>query len=146
MGGGARRRDVDRARSGQVSTVTRGKTGIAAVSRLPGMNGELRRAVAMMNHAELTKIAVNIHQQLGLVRFHVGDPRSCPRGWPDEMYFGPGGMIFREIKTVTSRLEHDQATWGRVITEAGGDWAVWHPRDFASGLVDHQLTEIARRR
>lgn len=51
-------------------------------------------------------------------------------GFPDLTLVKPGvGILYRELKSDTGRLNANQEAWGNLITKAGGDWAVWRPRD-----------------
>jgi hypothetical protein len=51
-------------------------------------------------------------------------------GFPDLTLVKPGcPILFRELKSDTGRLNANQEAWGNLIQKAGGDWAVWRPRD-----------------
>lgn len=80
---------------------------------------------------------------LGLDVQHVYDSRRCwLPGWPDLVIFG-SAVLWRELKREGEDPTADQRRVGRVITRAGGDWAVWRPCDLLDGTVDAQLTAIA---
>jgi hypothetical protein len=69
------------------------------------------------------------------------------RGFTDLMIVGPGGVIFRELKTEAgmrpgARLRPDQTTWRYRLTAAGQDWAIWTPKDRASGLIESELCAL----
>jgi hypothetical protein len=49
------------------------------------------------------------------------------QGFPDLLLVRER-IIFREIKTDTGQLSHEQRAWGRWLTAAGQDWDVWRPR------------------
>jgi hypothetical protein len=51
-------------------------------------------------------------------------------------------ILFRELKTRDGELEPDQRRWGSRITRTGGDWAVWRPADWHTGVIRRQLTAI----
>jgi hypothetical protein len=50
------------------------------------------------------------------------------KGWPD-LCLVRDRILFRELKTGKATLEPDQELWRDRIIRAGGDWALWHPRD-----------------
>lgn len=58
----------------------------------------------------------------------VGDPKQS--GFPDYVFVRER-IIYRELKRDNTYLKPTQKAWGQAITEAGGDWAVWRPRDWA---------------
>jgi len=101
------------------------------------MEEELREKVTAMCKAR------------GFLCHHSHDSRrdadSAP-GWPDCVIVGPGGVLFRELKSETGRLEVPQRRAGSLITQAGGNWAVWRPEHLDSGLIALQLAEIGRPR
>ena len=53
------------------------------------------------------------------------------KGWPDLVLVNPerGGVLFREVKSDTGRLDDDQALWRNWLVSAGADWGIWQPRD-----------------
>jgi hypothetical protein len=74
---------------------------------------------------------VDLAVMLGWRHFAVRDSRGCPAGWPD-LVLVRDRLIFRELKTSTGRLTDQQESWGRSLTGAGCDWAVWRPDDWAT--------------
>jgi hypothetical protein len=68
------------------------------------------------------------------------------KGYPDLTAVGPGGVIWRELKTDTGRLSEEQKLWIRRLVEAGADVAVWRPRDLADGTIAATLARIAKPR
>ena len=68
------------------------------------------------------------------------------KGYPDLTAVGPGGVIWRELKTERGRLSPEQCLWIERLTEAGADVAVWRPKDLASGLVAATLARLAKPR
>jgi hypothetical protein len=66
-------------------------------------------------------------------------------GFPDLMFVGPGGLMFRELKTEDGKargLRSTQTTWKWRLKAARQDWAVWTPADLASGRVDAELAAL----
>lgn len=66
------------------------------------------------------------------------------KGFPDLLIVGPGGLIFRELKSTKGRLTADQAVWRDRLLAAGQDWAIWRPADWDSDRIRAELRELAR--
>lgn len=64
-------------------------------------------------------------------------------GFPDLVIVGPGGILYREMKTDAKYPSPAQRAWGAKLTEAGGDWGVWKPKDLLSGLIHAELKGVA---
>jgi hypothetical protein len=69
------------------------------------------------------------------------------QGFPDLMIYGPGGVIWRELKTDAGMapgrgLSTSQVTWRDRLRASGQDWDVWTPRDLRAGHVGRQLAAI----
>ncbi len=99
-----------------------------------------------MTEAELQEHVRLMCAQLRLYHYHPHDSRRSAPGWPDSVIIGPGGIIFRELKTQTGRLSADQKHVGYLLTAAGLSWAVWRPSDLASGTIGRQLAALAGHR
>lgn len=95
-----------------------------------------------MNHAELQANVFLTARRLGLHVHHCGMLGS-QRGFPDLVVIGRGGILFRELKVPPDATSHDQRLLGYTIQASGGDWAVWRPEDWASGLIDKEMTSCA---
>lgn len=99
-----------------------------------------------MTGAEMDRQVAALLEELGLRGFHVNDSRRIPRrvgvGWPDWVIVGRR-IIFRENKGSNDVLSPAQRAMARTIMHAGGDWAVWGPRDFYGGLVRAELEQLA---
>ena len=68
---------------------------------------------------------------------------GASKGFPDVMIVGPGGVLFRELKTYAApNLNPGQTTWRYRLQAAQQDWAVWTPRDLDSGRVDAELVAL----
>lgn len=66
------------------------------------------------------------------------------KGWPDLTIVGPGGILFRELKSPTGSRSPEQRKWAEWLAEAGQDVAVWKPRDLVSGRIQRELETIRR--
>lgn len=82
-------------------------------------------------------------RDMGLWGYHTRNSIGSERGWPDWVILGPGGGLFRELKSERGSLSPDQRRVGSKLTRAGYDWAVWKPRDLYSGVIAAQLARIA---
>ncbi len=96
-------------------------------------------------HDELLEaIAELVDEQPGLVAQHFPVVNgSWSKGWPDLEIIGPGGVLWREVKTARGRLEPAQWRWGQLLLAAGQDWAVWGPADYPE-TIREQLTQLAQ--
>ncbi|MEU9022328.1 hypothetical protein [Actinomadura sp. NPDC048394] len=83
-----------------------------------------------------------VEHGLMLSSFHVPDSRGMTRGLPDWVIIG-GHVLWRELKSATGGLRPEQWTIGHALLQAGQDWAVWRPRDLASGRIAAELQRAA---
>lgn len=60
-------------------------------------------------------------------------------GYPDLTIAGPGGVLFREVKSDKGKLTKDQLVWLALL---GAD--VYRPCDWMSGRVERELKAISR--
>lgn len=95
-----------------------------------------------MTEAELQQLVAQACDKMGLLHYHTHDSRRSERGYPDSTIVGPGGILFRELKSATGQLRPEQRRWGSRIQRAGGNWAVWRPVDWRNGVVIAQLMAI----
>lgn len=53
-------------------------------------------------------------------------------GFPDLVlvHAGRREVLYRELKSERGRLTFEQIEWGRTLTAAGADYAVWRPADW----------------
>jgi hypothetical protein len=70
-----------------------------------------------------------VRQRGGVLR-HVTPVRGDAAGWPDLTLVRGPRLIFRECKTDRGYPTPAQRRWGELLTGAGGDWALWRPRDW----------------
>lgn len=104
----------------------------------------MKDRAALMSEAELQESVREMCDRLGLVARHVRDERgNWVQGWPDLDIVGKR-IIYRELKSQTGQLSSHQRRIGRLLTEAGADWAVWRPSDLLDGTVARELTSICR--
>lgn len=82
-------------------------------------------------------------KDLGLWGYHPRRSEKSEKGWPDWVIVG-SRIIHRELKTERGKVTDEQEAVGHRIAAAGGDWAVWRPRDLLSGRVAAELTAISR--
>ena len=81
---------------------------------------------------------------LGLILgYHTHDSRRSPSGFPDWVFAGGGGVMFRELKSATGRLTAAQEAWQRTLRAAGADADTWRPADLVSGRVARELAAVA---
>ncbi len=66
------------------------------------------------------------------------------KGFPDCTLVGPGGVLFRELKSAKGVLAPEQKKWLARLTEAGADAGVWRPADWRAGRVEEQIRAISR--
>jgi hypothetical protein len=80
---------------------------------------------------------------LKLWGYHPRNSIGSAKGWPDWVILGPGGALFRELKSEQGQLTPDQRDIGAMLTRTGLDWAVWRPSDLLHGIVREQLAAIS---
>jgi hypothetical protein len=68
---------------------------------------------------------------------------AASNGFPDVMIVGPGGVLYRELKTPGSpNLAPNQTLWKYRLKAAGQNWDIWTPRDLDSGRIDTELANL----
>ncbi len=65
-------------------------------------------------------------------------------GFPDDLYWGPGGLIIRELKAMKPDWRRGQKQHLLSLHEAGLNVAVWFPCCLLSGLIDEELAAVAQ--
>lgn len=97
-----------------------------------------------MTHAELIARFCQLSWDRGLYVHYCGDARRCEGpGLPDLIIAGPGGVIFREVKSASApQIRADQKAWLRMLSSSGADVAVWNQADLHSGRVVQQLDRL----
>lgn len=66
------------------------------------------------------------------------------KGFPDCVLVGPGGVLFRELKSGDGRLSPEQTVWLSALAGAGADAGVWRPADLREGRIEAQIRAIRR--
>lgn len=113
---------------------------------------------AEQSEAEFQKQVINIAVQYNWLVYHVPPAMVNPERWvtptvghagfPDLVLVAPfqaqtppgkplhpprpnrkGGIIFAELKSRTGRVSINQQAWGDRLTEQGGEYYVWRPKD-----------------
>jgi hypothetical protein len=75
---------------------------------------------------------------------HPDSRRATIRGWPDWVFMSERGMIYREVKGTNDTVSPEQRAIGRLISNNGGDWSVWWPKDVKpGGRAQRELEQIA---
>jgi len=82
---------------------------------------------------------------LGLFGYHPRNSKGSEPGWPDWVIIGRAGILYRELKAESGTVSPEQRHVGELITRAGGNWAVWRPRDLPlfGGGIGRELAAVA---
>lgn len=67
------------------------------------------------------------------------------KGYPDLTMTGPGGVLFRELKSKAGTASPEQAVWLGALKSAGADAGIWRPADLRSGRIERELRNIGNR-
>ncbi len=98
-----------------------------------------------MTEAELLLKITAEAGRLGLYWHHDPDsrrPHGTP-GFPDLILAGPGGILWRELKTEGGQLSRDQQKWRRMLERSSQNWGIWRPADLDNGQVPFDLTSLS---
>lgn len=68
------------------------------------------------------------------------------KGYPDLTIVGPGGQMWRELKSPEGRLSPEQLEWLSRLEQSGADVGVWRPADLTDGRIDAELRVLCRPR
>ena len=82
-------------------------------------------------------------RDLSLSGYHTKDSRRSARGYPDWTIAGPGGVIWRELKTQRGRVAPEQQAWLDILAAGGGNAGVWRPIHLLSGQIARELAALA---
>lgn len=108
----------------------------------------------VMSENDLLAAVIAMAQVLGLKAAHFRTAQARSGNWitavqgdgtgyPDLTIAGPGGMLFRELKSARGVLAPEQQGWITALTIAGQDAGVWKPADLQSGRIEHELRKLA---
>lgn len=78
-----------------------------------------------------------------LLGYHTWDSRRSPEGFPDWVFCGPRGVLYRELKRQGKDPEPRQQDWLDALSAAGQDAGVWRPADLLDGTVARELAVLA---
>lgn len=92
-----------------------------------------------MTEAELDDAVRQLAELYGWMRYHTYRSTRSPAGFPD-LVLVRERILYRELKRDDGKLTVEQQRWGAALMAAGGDFAVWRPRD-----LDAIASELARR-
>jgi hypothetical protein len=99
-----------------------------------------------MKERDLQQALSDLAKLLRLKAYHTYDSRRSEPGFPDLVIVGPGGVLFRELKSETGRVSPHQRAWIESLTAAGADAGIWRPADQHEGRVAAQLHQLRRPR
>lgn len=99
--------------------------------------------VPRMSEAQLQQAVLDLARWLKLYAYHTRDSRRSAKGFPDLVIAGPGGLIFRELKTDSGTWTIDQKAWGHALVVARADFDTWRPADWHAGRIRLQLEALA---
>lgn len=80
----------------------------------------------------------------GLLVYHTHDSRGSRKGWPDLVVAGPGGAIFRELKTAKGTTTMEQERWLALLRQIGMDAKVWRPADIRTGEIAQTFARLCQ--
>ena len=98
-----------------------------------------------MDEPRLRAEVLSLAEQLGVLAHYCRDSRRCdgPRGLPDLLLAGPGGLALAELKA-GGALEPAQAAWRNILRAAGVTWHLWTPASWYAGAIRRELERLAR--
>ncbi len=97
-----------------------------------------------MSERQLDALIEDARKALGIrLSYHTHDSRRSPAGFPDRVYCGPGGVLFRELKTDSGKVSAKQQAWIVGLFKAGFDAKVWRPMDWPEQIFA-ELRVIAK--
>lgn len=102
-------------------------------------------AMPRMGEARLQRNVLDLCAWHHLLAYHPYDSRRSRRGFPDLVIVGPRGVLFRELKSDTGRMEPDQTCWGQGLADAGANWSIWRPADWHSGRIRAEIDALTAR-
>lgn len=109
-----------------------------------------------MTENDLLKTVIDMARLFGLTVAHfrtaqaksgnwVTPVQGDGKGYPDLTIVGPGGVLWRELKSARGVTSPEQRTWIAKLIGAGQDAAVWKPEDLHSGRIETELRALRTR-
>lgn len=99
---------------------------------------------AEMSESAFDRAIVALAKGYGIkLRYHTHRSDKSEKGFPDRVFVGTHGALFRELKTETGVVTPEQQEWLDGMRAVGLDADVWRPRDLFSGRIDRELRAIA---
>lgn len=101
-----------------------------------------RRSVETEQLRRITDLA----REHGLLLHHCRDSRHCDGdpGLPDVILVGPGGVMWRELKSSPHNMTRGQSDWKWALRAAGADHGIWLPSHLRNGTLDDEIAALAR--
>ena len=99
-----------------------------------------------MSERDLQESVRALATGFGLCYFHDHDARQNYSGLPDVIAVGPGGVLWRELKSETGTLTPAQRKWRDALQAGGADWDLWRPSDLLDGTVASALDKLRKPR
>lgn len=139
-----------RSRAAEGTARDPGKNPAGCVSGEGAQSAGTSLLAARMSEATLERHVQKILRDLSdlapvgdVLGYHTHFSKASTAGFPDWVFAGPGGVLFRELKTARGRLSLAQVVWRRTLRKAGADVDVWRPEDLLSGRVARELAALA---
>lgn len=114
-----------------------------------------RKALPMRENEDFLPAVIDACHVHGLLVAHfrpMQDARGVWRtpvagdgkGFPDLVITGPGGVLWRELKSDRGRLSAEQKVWLAALDAAGANVAVWQPEHLTDGTIPGELASLRR--
>ena len=81
---------------------------------------------SLITEKDFQHTVVEAAKLYGWIYYHTYSSKRSPAGFPD-LVLVRERVLFRELKTEKGRLTAYQIVWGKRLTDAGSDYAVWRP-------------------
>lgn len=106
-----------------------------------------------MTESELQKAVIDMARLFGLRVAHFRPALSQSgrwhtavaadgKGYPDLTIVGPGGILFRELKTDRGAIRPEQKQWLATLGFAGANAGVWRPANLHDGTIERELRAV----
>lgn len=96
---------------------------------------------ATMSEATLQGNVMHLARVLGWFAYHPWLSVKSVSGYPDTTLVHPRQkrLVWAELKGPRGVFRIDQEAWAEAIAQAGGEWYLWTPADWYSGLIEQIL-------